>query len=343
MRKNFYEFMSYRKFKRRVQLTKNSLNVHFDTKFKFKAIKKWGYTGYLFIKWYSHKSGIKSMEYLPENFKIWRLLPLINPEPIAYYVRDKALLDKYFPNVTPTLLTKINGFWYRNNYNISRNEVLNIICEHLPEGVVVKESHSRGGRGVSFFGNGGRDELNELISYIDSADNICLQKYINQHEELSRFNPSSVNTVRIISLFWKGKVHYLSALVRFGRNGSKTDNTKQGGIALILKSDGLPHNTAMDKDNVVKYTRHPDTGHEFRGLSIPKWNDIVNLAVSLHNKVPQVGLIAWDFAIGIDKIWLLECNTEDPDIFRHQIYNGPLLGELLFEVYEYVTGREFVC
>ena len=45
-----------------------------------------------------------------------------------------------------------------------------------------------------------------------SFNNHLIQEYIIQHEDMSRLNPSSVNTIRIVTTRWNTETHILELL-----------------------------------------------------------------------------------------------------------------------------------
>lgn len=58
-----------------------------------------------------------------------------------------------------------------------------------------------------------------------------IQEVITQHPVLASLNPTSVNTVRIMTYRWlSGEVVALSSLVRVGRSGEIVDNGHAGGL-----------------------------------------------------------------------------------------------------------------
>jgi hypothetical protein len=69
-----------------------------------------------------------------------------------------------------------------------------------------------------------------------------IQKVINQYDPISKLNPSSVNVIRITSLFLNGKITPISGALRCGAPGSVSDNyvTSDGrGMFIIgINDDG---------------------------------------------------------------------------------------------------------
>lgn len=323
----FYEVRSFMKYRKKAPFSKTPKRkeLKYNIKEKIKSVRNWGFTGSFINQRYSYLHKKKSLYFIPNNFYKWKLIPRINPRKYANVLGDKSLLDINFPEASPNLLTKVDGEWFSEHKKIDKGQAHKLILSVLEEGqtIVVKDAHSYRGRSVNFY------ELREnekALMHTDSIESLCIQKMIYQCKELSKYHPESLNTVRIITYNYKGQVHYLSSLVRFGVGNSRVDNTHAGGVALVLKKNGIPHEKACD-DNFNEYEYHPDTKIRFSELRIPNWEKAVNFALSLHQKAPEVGIIGWDLAIEESEIWLIESNAQCPDINRHQVYNGPLFGE----------------
>ena len=56
-----------------------------------------------------------------------------------------------------------------------------------------------------------------------------VQDFIYQHRAMSILNPTSVNTIRIISTRWNQKTCILAAMVRIGVDEQLVDNASSGG------------------------------------------------------------------------------------------------------------------
>lgn len=333
----YYEIRSFIRLRKRVHIKKENKGRNISIKQWLIALKTWGYTGSLYIRFYTAQTGHFDINYIPDNFYEWKITPKLNPRAERRFISDKTLLDVYFPGFTPTLASKIGNNWYKEGNIIAEKEVYKAIRDCYRYGVVVKTARGSQGSGVKIFG---AEELEDAIKFIDKSDNINVQRYVQQINELSKFHPSSVNTLRPITLFYKGKVHFLSSLVRFGRRGSKLDNVEAGGLALVLKKDGSSYGAAIDK-YYNRYSEHPDTKVGFTDFNYPNWDEAVKFVLYLHSLIPKVGIVGWDIAITCDRFWLIECNVNSPAIIFRQIFDGPLLKSQLPAIYKDVVGKEF--
>ena len=171
---------------------------------------------------------------------------------------------------------------------------------------IVKPVNGAQGRAVQIVFS---QEVPNLETLFERAGEACiLEELIVQNEELAKFHPSSVNTVRVISTMNKNEeCTILYSLFRCGIGNSVVDNTCAGGIASlidvnkgIIKSNGFMGNKEIDC--------HPDTKEVFLGTCIPAWDEACKIAEKAHRMHPQQMLIGWDFAWTSEGWDLVEAN-----------------------------------
>lgn len=150
-------------------------------------------------------------------------------------------------------------------------------------------------------------ELKELYNTIISLPKSIVEDYIVQHPDVMAFCDTSVNTVRITTLNYNGKCKFLYAVFRMGQ-GSVVDNFHSGGIcAYIDVKSGTVITDAADLDGNI-YKVNPYSNKEIKGFKIPNWKILINKCKQIYDKVPEVNLIGWDFAITKDGVELIEGN-----------------------------------
>lgn len=153
-------------------------------------------------------------------------------------------------------------------------------------------------------------------------------------------NPTSLNTIRVISLFFKGKIHILSSVLRIGTSGSRVDNASAGGIVVGIDNKGCLKEYAYGSKKRVVYKNHPDSGIIFKGYEVPKFEDIIKIIERESINYPHFRLISWDFAINENgDVIFIEFNLKNGQLDIHQLTNGPLFGDLTDEVLEEVFRK----
>ena len=142
-------------------------------------------------------------------------------------------------------------------------------------------------------------------------ENYILQEKIKQHEEMNRICSYCVNTLRIITVYYNGSAHFLSASLRCGSEKSGfVDNFNCGGYAIGIKEDGFLGQYAYVKANYEskKIEVHPDSGLKFADFKIPFYKEAIQMICDLHRHFYGVVCIGWDVAITSEGPVVIEGN-----------------------------------
>ena len=254
-------------------------------------------------------------------------------------IDNKCLYEYLFSGVRlpETLAKRMNGYWFASNSQpIDIEKVVEIADQN--ESVFFKVAiGSCGGKGVHCLsGNEIKEKIPELSKKIQN--DIVIQKPIHQHEEISKINPSSVNTLRILSLLTKNGAKIFSSVLRMGINGAKVDNASSGGITCGIKDDGTLKAIAFTKKG-ESFHEHPTTKVCFDGITVPCYKEIIEETKKLSLRFPMFRMVSWDWAIGKDeKPILIEANLFNGELDFHQLNNGPVFGkdtkEILDEIFK---------
>ncbi|RLD86031.1 MAG: hypothetical protein DRJ07_01765 [Bacteroidetes bacterium] len=280
----------------------------------------------------THISGEFHKEYIPEDIFYNLIEPRLNMYKMHPALTDKNLLSRLFSNVKqPEIIIKnLNGCYYdgEDNRLIQIEEVINK-CKKYSKLVIKPSIDSGGGKNVIVFAlKGDKTDYNNLSikDFLKLYDkNFSIQGFIRQNRQMNLLNPSSVNTLRIVSLLMDNEVDILTSVCRIGAIGGKIDNISQGGLACRISSNGL-----LSEKGYLKSGRSVlETGTEIKlkDFKIPNFNKIIKEVQSLHKQIPYFKLISWDLAID-DKgeIILIEYNVRSQEILGLQFFNGPLFG-----------------
>lgn len=300
--------------------------------------------GLLNIKYYDvynavEKDKSKLKLYIPDSF-FYAFIDeyLTNPQR-STALDDKNMYDMYFPDVKRprTLARKIDGIYLDEKYNEIGVEQFLTICKQSKEVIVKSAIGSWGGHGVMFW-DSEKDSPESLLDYIYTQNaeyfrgssvykQYIVQEVLQQHPALSEINPSSVNTIRVMTMFRHGKVKALSSVLRMGIDGSRVDNCSSGGIVCGITEEGILKDVAYD-GAANRYYRHPQGG-EFKNREIPAFQKCVETAKRLAYRFYGASrLISWDFAVdAAGEPVLIEMNISFGELDFHQLCNGPIFGE----------------
>lgn len=193
-----------------------------------------------------------------------------------------------------------------------------------------------GGRGcfVADFKSLGESFDNTIRSL---GSEFIIQDIVECHESIKCIYPQSVNTFRVITYRWRDSFKLLPVFMRVGQGGAVVDNGAAGGMFIGVRTDGsltekavMPYNTCI--------LSHPDTEFKFKGHVIPGIQNVCDAAIRMHQMIPQLGLIYWDFTINTDgEPVLIECNVFNGTIYAIQMTHGvPAFGDNTAEVLQWI-------
>jgi len=316
--------------------------------------KKWNilYNGRINPRWlylFSNNTGIKSADFVPESIYYSIIEPVLNRSEFRQSYSDKNFYDLFyndslFPEV---LLRNINGSFFDKDYQPvginNDTEILGLL--NGIEMVIVKPSlESWGGQNVELFfrnENGYFNTCGDALSvkWLRQVfrDNYLLQNVIQQHEFLSQFNPTSVNTLKMFTYRSPvtNSINTLSHIFRVGAKNAHVDNTGKGGVCIGLNEGGELNDFAIDKNGKRSYVLN-NIDLRVEQLQIPFFDKIKQLAVKIAERNIHHRVLGLDLMIDNENnIRCLEINNFGNGIAEHQQCNGPLFGEFTDEVIEY--------
>lgn len=277
------------------------------------------------------------------------IFPLLNYSYVSNYYDDKNTYDILMEGFRQpeTILKRVRGNYFNGeNKPIIREKAFGLLFE-TKEDIIVKQSYSNDGIAVK------KLKYKNHKFYLDNKDvglleiekmmgrDFIIQRVLKQSEKVAKPHRYSVNTLRMVTLRWKGKVHYLCGHIKFGSDGSVFDNTAaSGGIAVSVSKHGVFENVGYDS-NMDSYKKHPTTNFEFNSLEpIENYSEFINFVKSAHNRILHSDYISWDIAVSEnEKPVFIEMNFRGP-IYRYQLINkcsifGDLTEEILIEAKKY--------
>ena len=185
-----------------------------------------------------------------------------------------------------------------------------------------------GGKGITILELTGENTPEEIWRSVVNRIPFLMEELIQQGEEIGRFYPNSVNTVRYNTFFHQGKMTKLQAVFRIGRGGSFVDNATAGGLySLVDTETGIILNPARSFKGEL-FTHHPDTGVLLQGSTLPRWGEINELLEQLARVIPEQKQVGWDLAFSKEGWVMVDANTK-PALQRFDMSHGlrPLMKE----------------
>lgn len=251
-------------------------------------------------EYFYSRTGVYSKEYVPKGLYTVELLPKANKVSYRDAYADKNMVDIYLPNVKHphTVLKRMNGYYYYEGEPVSEEEAIKK-CSNLQD-CIIKPALEYSGKGVCGLevknGIASIDELKLEDLFKKYGKNFQIQKRLKQHEKMNLLNPTSVNTIRILTYRSDMEILVIYSVVRIGRMGQVIDNQCAGGISTIIGEDGRLGKYAYGgytENDVLK----TDVGTVLEGFEIPSYNKAIETVKKLHFQLPFFNLIGWDVAI----------------------------------------------
>ena len=237
---------------------------------------------------------------------------------------DKNLYDLFFAGVRQpiTIARRMNNLYLSADYQLMEEEEVLALCKNKQEVVIKVATESEGGHGV-FFTAG--NQVNSVFGQISS--DFIIQEVLQQNEQLAKINPTSINTIRIMSLIINEQVVIVSSVLRMGINGSRVDNASSGGIVCGILENGRLKDFAYDTLGRL-YKEHPYSGR-FEKNVVPSFDKCKALVKSLAPRLSNTSkLVSWDLSVDVGgNPILIEANFSFGEIDFHQMCNGPIFGD----------------
>ena len=174
---------------------------------------------------------------------------------------------------------------------------------------IVKPVNSSQGRGIYLI-DLEKESISAVWKRILKDGECLLEEIIIQSDDLGKFHPKSVNTIRFATYIEDNKVTKLFSLLRIGQGNSIVDNASAGGIlAQIDVETGIIMTYGKTKNGKI-FLKHPDTNICIVGHQIQKWNELCEIIENVAHVLPEHNLVSWDFAL-TEKGWVMvEANAE---------------------------------
>lgn len=203
------------------------------------------------------------------------------------------------------IIYNMSGVYYDSHDNeITKSEAINILTSYKKDMIVKPSSGTYGGDGVRklYIKEGYSEEfINKILKEYNQE--FVFQEVIKQHPDFAAFNPSSVNTVRIVTFRnAKKERRVLFSIMRFGGKDSIKDNICSGGGYCVLDKDS---GKLIDRRKIQYYTLEKPLIDSSLPNSIPYYDKIKKAALRLHGQFPHFDICGWDFTITPDGIPVL--------------------------------------
>ena len=291
-------------------------------------------------QFYYEKTGVFDVHFIPEDLMMTDIEDYLNDWSSAHGIDNKNNYKMYFPEIRHprAAFRKMRGIFHNDMYGIISKEQAIENCLQMGHVIFKCAMDSGKGGGIKIWKQS--DGVDALKTIINNAPNDYLaQEFIKQHKDLEAINPTSVNSVRIVTFLWDNTIDFLTAYLRMGFPGAEVDNVSAGGCCSAVRRDGTLVGYGLNK-SAEKIYEHP-SGFKFNDFKVPSWEKIVKSAIKLHEKMGNYKLVSWDIAVAEDgEPIFIEMNLIYGAMEYHQLFNGPLFGDRTDEILNAVYHKK---
>lgn len=306
--------------------------------------KRWGFNvSNLDAEYYSRVSGIKAEHYVTRSMAVHYIYPYLDRYDFVLAYMDKnmqkrllGLPDNKLGIFMPEeVIYNSNGVFFNGEgQELSYNAALDTLLTYKKDTILKPSVDTFGGHGVQMVsGETNRQEFESLFEKY--SRDFTFQKVVRQHPVMAQFNPSSVNTVRVVTYRnFSGERKVLYACMRFGGEGSVMDNVCSGGGYTGVNVDtGI----LTDRKRYSYYIMNAPLLPDSIPSGVPCWEKIKAAALTLHGRIPQLGIVGWDFTLTPDETPLLIEFNPRPGVGLQQAVGPMFSREDLDKIMEQVS------
>ena len=294
----------------------------------------------MYNAYFSAYSGIESDRYLSTDMYYMYVIPALNRMEFKKAYADKSFYPVLFKGVRQPeiVVTCASGRFYDGNMDVvSFSDAIGLcVAESGP--LIIKPSVDTGeGVGVDLVAICDQVAVERAFANHAKDAGFVVQRFIKQHADMARMNPTSLNTMRLYTYRRpSGEIVTIERqnFLRFGGKGDWKDNVSRDGGFCHIMPDGMLSDRILTKK--IWGPMDFQTCKGFAPFKIPSYDKAISLVKKLHGRLRYFDSIGWDVAIAEDgEPTLVEFNV-DANLRSAQMIGGPMYGEYIDEIMERV-------
>lgn len=263
-------------------------------------------------------------------------------------LEDKMVWEKFINNY-PEYAPKNIGYATKNHFYLPDSKpqpIENIL--NYPMHCIVKNTFGFGGKDIfkikiedgEIYINGTKSSIAELRNKL--PERAVIQELLEQHDDLKRLHPESLNTSRMITVNTGSEIHVIATFLRIGVGNSIVDNLAQGNIYIpIDMATGKLDKMGYSHKEPLFFLSHPQTGVVFDGYQIPFFKEGMEAVKKLHNQLPYFFVLGWDVAFTPSGPVIIETNNIHR-VVHEQIAVGGLKQRFDCYIKEFMKNKKAV-
>lgn len=297
---------------------------------------------------YANLTNEKEVKILPQEFFRKKFLKVFNDSYMNDMYRDKGLYDILFQTdqMVYNVIKCSRGHYYtKENEYLEINSAQQVLLNDSDE-YIIKPSDTNNGIGIEKIKVKNNELIlkNEAITLkdieVDYGYNFVVQRVLKQHDVMSKPHPNSINTLRMATLRFNGKIHNLYTFARFGQDGEIKDNANVGGLVVGVKENGEFMDYGLLKYQTVQ--QHPTTKVNIKDFGkVPNYDEALKFVRELHQNVLLQDYVAWDICISeTGKPIFIEANFYGSSWVNQVALKKPMLGNMTDDILKYIHQNE---
>lgn len=238
---------------------------------------------------------------------MFRFFDRYDPKDYRDRIGNKALAEQYYGRYL-----KREQFRYADGHDAFLS-----FTEKHPH-VFIKKAVGWGGEGARIEDVSTQEKMDAVLTSL--SDDYVVEPVIENCPELKAIHLDSLNTIKVVTLYLENGPEIQTALIRFGNN-TVVDNVHSGGMGAGVNIEtGIIETDAVDK-HFCRYAVHPVTNMPIKGVVIPEWEAVKQLAIQAASVTPELRYSSWDIAVTPGGPILIEGNWDAEFYAEQMLYN----------------------
>ena len=235
--------------------------------------------------------------FMPADLYYGDLLPYMNYGLQHHGLMNKGYLDYLFSDVKrpETVLLKIEGVYMDAKRNLIREDDAIGLCRERNGVLFLKRStDSRSGKGIFLLTPGSCTDEEIRGVFEKAGASFIVQERIRQHPLIDRLNPSSVSTIRVLSLLLEDTVCIESAVLRVSSPDMPYVTVHDGGFYTEIQKDGRLYPKVFDNSGIWFDSGKGTFDDSF---VMPSMDKVYAEVKRIHPRIAHFKCVGWDFAV----------------------------------------------
>ena len=153
---------------------------------------------------------------------------------------------------------------------------------------------------------------------------------------------AAVSTVRVVTVNRTDQPEVLYTAWKLPSPTAMSDNFWQAGslIALVAPKTGEVLQVRFASGPDTQWPEvHPVSGCQIKGITLPDWQSVLDLAIAAHAIVPDNGVLGWDIALTPQGPLIIECNENTGHALYQLAAGRGVLNAEFLPVFDQIIAR----